>query len=245
MDFKKINRQVIKIEQEIKNIKLSSISHLRKKYFLDKHQIDVLNPNYEFEYLCELHLKIYKIIRSSQLDAKTVQENRDIIDRLISLKIRLDRLIIENPSYSKSKFLKKFKDSINKYKSEYLIYQGKRNKTAFLNNLTEYLIKGNYINEIQTEDFKKLFKKMKMFELNEKIIWKKDIVELRGLYDAIDEIKIIKRPKNSDLFIENNFLDNKMKEIKSSYFANLVKPDRCQDYINDWIDIFKKIEQIE
>lgn len=248
MDFKKINKQLLKIEREIENIEESSITELSNRYFISKEDIEMLIPNYEFNFLSKLHLRLYKLINNiklAQLDINDLKENNKILEKLLRLKIKIDRIITSNPNYNKSKFTKTFKEEISSYKNEYLIYQGKRNKTAFLNELVEYLINENYLDENHKDDFKQLFRKMKKFSSDKKVLWKKDIVELRGFYEGLSQSSVVKTPRNSDLFVELHFTHIEKANITKDYFANLKKRDRCQDYINDWIDILNKIEQID
>lgn len=246
MDFEKLEKKINKIEKSLNNISSSSINKLSNKYFKNKCDIDILIPNYEFDALCEYHLYLYKTIKRIQnLEEYVINENENALEKVLKLKIKIDRLIIAHPSYNKLKFNKLFNETISIYKNEYFLYKGNRGKQKFLEELSEYLINNNYIDKNQVKNFKRLFRKMKIFSLDEKILWLKDIVELRGFTDAFKELDFLKLPSKSDVFISLNFTHKDRKVITNDYFANLTKRDRCQDFINNWIDILNKIEMTE
>lgn len=249
MDFIKLDKRIKRFENNLKNISDSSVNDLENHYFKKNQKVDILIPNYEYEYLCSLHLKIFKIIKKlgrEEITDTDYETNRPIIKRLLELKIKVDRLVIEHKSYNKNKFKLKFKQSISVHKivSQYLIYNGKLDKHSFLNEITALLVNNQSIEENQVKDFKRLFYKIKKLSPNKMIKWKTEIVELRAFFDVLFlELEIVTKPKTSDLFIQNNFIDSDKTLIDKSYYANL--PSRkldYEDYTGKWIDLINKIE---
>lgn len=251
MDYRKLDKRVKKIKKVLKIINKSSVSSLIIEYFQNKGEIATICPDYDYDFLCRQHLFVYKQmkkIQSLQLTENELIENRDVINGLLRIKIKLDRLIINNPSYNKAKFKKEFKKEISIHKDannclKYNRKKGYASKKVFLERLAEKLYKEECIEESQIDNFKRLFRKLKKFDLNDKIVWKKELVELRGLYDAMDETGIVIRPKNSDAFIENHFVDIYKETITANSFAKKTVIDSHQDYVNIWTDILNKIAE--
>lgn len=257
MDIKKVEKIVRKIEKELRNISGSSINDMSNRYFKEGKEIDMLTPDYEFDFLCQRYFKVVKTIKrikNSSLSSAELSENQVVINRLLKLKIKLDRLIIQNPSFNKVKFEKEFKNYIdtNKNSDDFLVYIGEHEKKYFLEELTKIMIDNEVIDEVQVKNFKRLFRKNKIFQTS-KIFWKKDVAELRAFFDVMIDIKdkendglgIIKKPKKFDLFIQNNFTSKEKSIIDTRYFANLRQKVKINsDLYVDWYNHLSKLKTL-
>jgi len=236
MDYKRIENRIKKLENSIDNINISSIEDLEQKYFNKVDEIDMLTPYYDYEFLCKVHLDIYKLIRKLR---NTELNDKNLIRSLLSLKIKTDRLIVTHPSYSSSKFKNKFNYEIGIHKKQYEIprYIGILKKREFIKELTDYLVSNGHILDDQTLEFRLLFSKLKKLKSRKKIVWQTNLENLRAFFDILySNEDVIKKPKFSDVFVQENFVDINGHKIEASYFANLEKMGVSYDNIKPSLD---------
>lgn len=244
MDLEKIEKQLQKFSNDSENIEESAIKNLVDKYFRSNEKIEIISPNYDYEFLCQNHKKLFKLLKKVKNDS-SLNGNTELHIKIVKLKLKYDRLIVMHPLYKKAKFEQKFllESGFRKSPDDYIIYKGKYKKSFFLNELFDKLIP-KHIDEMDKKNFKRLFSNLKVSKLENKIVWKTDLVELRAFFDVLSkDLKIIKLPNQNDNFIQNHFLDSNKHFIEKSYFANLSsRKVNYQDFHNKWMDRLELIE---
>lgn len=232
MGFKEIATFIKNTQSELFDLSEEFFNNDLDNYIVGENELPLLmHSRFEYEYLKEIHFKVYsniEFIKDFVLYNK-FNENKikSLILKLISLKELTDSLIKSHPDYKPKLFINNFEKLKNEALSKGNFIELNDNlkfkRIKFLKLIYHKLVEMDRISKdaTQLKAFKSLFFEDK--KTKENIIWKNRVYDLKLFFDLLIDKNIIKPNNKINLFVTNNFKTQEKNENPKSFKTSSYK----------------------